>query len=455
MALQTCQSGTISGFPIKLSQKLYDNWPGTSNSRGEIQTIVAPTDFTIQWGPPAKGLSISVLQTTDIFQIRGFNTISDQTTLMYGLATYKCSEILSIVQNQHKNLGNVDAEYEVILAFYIQNKSQNPSSPDVILMCRPLVFSTTQTSSFWTAVNASVKNASPQPVADFDMSSIYGYNSSVLMPMLTYQTCLPVKLLNFSGSTANGSISIRVHVVNQPLYIIADPGGTGVCSSVSKYTLAIQPRRPADLFDGASSDTKFQFQNGQGTDAFPSGSLALLNNFVLMASNSTITAFKGDNSVLNTFVYLVPEEFLGKSLAEIAVAKLHTPKTIKKKSFKCYKLDPETDIKGDQILIDPTTGETLSDIMKQKAYDDTGDPTYLDINGPDTSGIMPGDVQHGMFIAFTTIGTIFLLAHLSFILYLIFGPRKDINGAIYNSVIFAILLIGLVLFGVYFGEQPP
>ena len=455
MALQTCQSGTISGFPISLSQKLYDTWPGISNLYAQIETLIAPTDFTIQWGPPAKGLSISVSHTPDVFQISGFNTISDQTTLTYGLARYRCSEILSIVQNQHKTLGSGDAEYEVILAFYIQNKSQNPSSPDVILMCRPLAFSTTQTSSFWTAVNASVKNGSPQSADDFDMSRIYGYDEKVLMPMITYQTCLPVKLLNYSGSTANGSISIRVHVVNQPLYIIADPGGTGVCSSVAKYTLAIQPGRPADLFDGASSDTIFQFQNGQGTDAFPSGSLALLNNIVPMKPNSIISSFKGDNSVLNTFVYLVPEEFLGKSLAEIAEAKSHTPKEKKKKSFKCYKLDPDTDIKGDQILIDPTTGESLSDVMKQKTYDDTGDPAYLNINGPDTSGIMPGDIQHGMFIALTTIGTILLLAHLSFILYLIFGPRKDINGAIYNGVIFAILLIGLVLFGVYFGEQPP
>ena len=455
MALQACQTGTTTGFPIVLSQNLYKDWPATKDSQGQLKSIVAPTDFTIQWGPPAAAANISVLQKTDVFQISGFNTVSDATTLTYGLARYKCSEILSVVQNQHTSLSSSrDAlQYEAILAFYIENKSTNPSSPDVILICRPLVFGATQTTPFWAAVNSAVKSGKPQPLANFDMSTLYGYNKDILMPMMTYQTCLPVKLLNYAGSTSKiGSISVRVHVVNQPMYIMADPGGTQLCSSVNKYTLTLQPRRAADIFESARGAT-FQFKDGLGDGGFPSGTL---ENLVPLKPNSAISSFKeGNNSVLNTFVYLVPEEFLGKSLAEITEANSHTPKKAKKKSFKCYKLDPETDIKGDQILIDPTTGTSLSETMAQKAFDETGgDPAYLQLTGVDTtSGVMPGDVQHIMFIVLTAFGSIFLLAYLMYIAHTLMYREDGFHKAIYHIVIFVVLLIGLVLFGVYFGEQ--
>ena len=450
MALQACQSGTTTGFPISLSQSLYSDWPATKSSQQQLQTLVAPTDFTVQWGPPAQGAQISVKQTTNLFQIRGFNTVSDSTTLTYGSATYRCSDVLSVVQNQHKNISyGTNANYEMILAFQIRNKSLNPSSPDVILMCRPLVFSDTQTTPFWSAVNSAVKSGTPQSCV-FDMSTLYGYSQSLLMPMMTYQTCLPVKLLNYRNNVSStGSISVRVHVVNQPMYIMADPGGTGLCSSVNKYTLAL-PGRAVDLFEGASADTKFQFKDGLGSDGFPSGAS---ENLVPLATNTVISAFQ---TVLQTFVFLVPEQFLGKSLAEIASTKTPSPKPKAKKAFKCYKIDPEKDIKNDQIMIDPTTGESLSDTMRQKAYDDSGgDPAFLDvsINGPDTSGIMPGDVQNILFIVLTAIGSLFLLAYLMFIAHTLMYRENGFHDAVYHIVLFVILLIGLVLFGIYFGED--
>ena len=473
MALQACQTGTTTGFPIVLSQNLYKDWPATKDSQGQLKSIVAPTDFTIQWGPPAAVANISVLQNTDVFQISGFNTISDATTLTYGLARYKCSEILSVVQNQHTSLIPLTdtVQYEAILAFYIENKSTNPSSPDVILMCRPLVFGNTQTTPFWAAVNSAVKAGKSQPLANFDMSTLYGYNKDVLIPMITYQTCLPIKLINYvtSGSqtghrtrvnqNVTGNINVRVHVSTQPIFIIADPGGTQLCSTVSKYKLALQPARPANLFNTlgtSSASTVFQFKDGLGNGGFPSGTL---ENLVPLKSNSAISSFnQGNNSVLNTFVYLVPKEFLGKSLAEIAEANSHTPKPNKKKSFKCYKLDPETDIKGDQILIDPTTGQSPNDTMKQKAYDDSGGSPAdfnLALSGPDTSGVMPGDVQHIVFIVLTAFGTIFLLAYLIYIVHTLVYRKNGFHESIYHIVIFVALLIGLVLFGVYFGEPAP
>ena len=448
MSLHGCQSGT-TGFPVNLSQNLFSTWPGTTG-QDEYQALVTPTDFEVKWAPPTQLSGISVRHTTSVFQITGLDIVSNGTTLNYGDAEYTCSPTLSILQNQHKKLSNrTDALYEMILAFQLKNKYVNPSSPDVILICRPLISTPNATIPLWTAVNDAVKTDKPQGVSSFDLSSLYAYNQDVLMPMVTYSTCLPVKLLNYKGADSQlGNINMRVHVVTQPMYITADTGGTGLCSIITKYTLAL-PSSPVRLFREAAWNAMFQFQDGLGTDSFPSGATT---NLIPVAANKQITDYQ---TVLQTFEYLVPEEFLGKSLAEIAAAKSHAPKASKKKAFKCYKIDPEMDIKDDQIMIDPTTGESLSDTMKQKAYDDSGgDPALLNIgiNGPDTSGIMPGDVQHILFVVFTALGSIFLLAYIMYILHKIVYNDNGFNMVMYHILIFIALLIGLILIGVYAGE---
>ena len=127
MALQACQTGTTTGFPIVLSQNLYNDWPATRDSQGQLKSIVAPTDFTIAWSPAADAM-ISVRHTSDVFHIEGFDTVATGTTLTYGLAQYNCSHVLSVTQNQHASLSKSSdsLQYEAILAFYIKNKAQNP-----------------------------------------------------------------------------------------------------------------------------------------------------------------------------------------------------------------------------------------------------------------------------------------------------------------------------------------
>ena len=96
--------------------------------------------------------------------------------------------------------------------------------------------------------------------------------------------------------------------------------------------------------------------------------------------------------------------------------------------------------------------------MKQKAYDDSGGSPAdfnLALRGPDTSGVMPGDVQNIVFIVLTSFGTIFLLAYLMYIVHTLVYRENGFHKAIYHIVIFVALLIGLVLFGVYFGEPAP
>jgi hypothetical protein len=367
MSHSKCQEGDTTGFPIKLSQSLHSTWPATSDAQGQLKKLTVPTDFSIQWGPPTQGAQVSVRHTTatngvpGVFQISGISTITDSTTLTYGSARYSCSGILSIVQNQHPAFcSDLNAQYEVILAFQIKNKEQNPSSPDIILVCRPIVFSDKNTSSFWPAVDEAAVRKTPQNVA-VDMSTMFGFDSSTLMPMITYQTCLPVKILNYNSQPYfYGSLRIRVNVVQQPIHMVATENGLGKCSSIRKYTLVTSGSGPVSIFNGTSSNTILQFRDGYGSDLFPNQ--IKKENLVPSPATSSICAF---DDIMDTLEIQVPESLIGKSLAQLADTTKVEPVKGKKKAFKCYSVDPLKDIKGDQIMIDPTTGERLKDILEK------------------------------------------------------------------------------------------
>ena len=164
MSLQNCEAGSITGFPIKVIQNIFNPWPGVSSSDGSINKLIGPIDFTVNWAP-ATTVNISVTSTPTIFQINGLDSVANGTTLTYGKAIYNCSPIMSLIQSQHKNLAwGEPAVQELIQAFQITNKSINPSAPDVILFCRPVIITsaTWAVTPFWKAVNASTKNKTPQ-----------------------------------------------------------------------------------------------------------------------------------------------------------------------------------------------------------------------------------------------------------------------------------------------------
>jgi len=442
-----CQPGDTTGFPLKLSQSIFSEWPASKNSQEEIKKLTVPTDFNVNWGPPTQSAQVSVTQTTTangvpgVFQIRGIQNITDSSTLTLGNANYKCSGVLSVVQNQHTFLtNNQDALYEVILAFQIANKSSNPSSPDVILLTRPIVFSTWNTNSFWPAVDEACMRGTVQSVA-LDMSTMFGYNSSTLLPMITYQTCLPVKLVNYKTKPyAYGSIRVRVNVATQPIYVVANTNGLAKCSVINKYTLITEPRNVVDVFDSASANTQFQFKDGYGKDDFP---LQNKSNLVPLAPGASISALK---DLLQKVIILVPEAFLGKSLSEIATIKIPPPKKSQKKAFKCYTIDPQKDIVGDQIMVDPSTGESLQDTMEENHLGPS-----LEVSSP--SGIMPGDIEQALVVICVLIGSILLFIYLGFIVHLWIYREDGVNGSLMHILIFTVLLISLVLFGVY-AEKP-
>lgn len=447
MSLQNCQVGDTSGFPVRLAQSLYTDWPATDKSQDKMKKLISPTDFTVQWGPPAQVAQINVTNDITHFQIRGIDTVANATSLTYGSATYSCSSVLSVVQAQHRNYSqDPNAIYEVILAFQIRNKSLNPSAPDIILMCRPIVFSNINSSPFWAAVNKAAETGTSQPTS-FDMSTIYGYNQSTLMPMITYRTCLPVKLLNYKGAEpVTGSISVRVHVVPQPIYMIGGDDGLGKCSVVSKYIFTSEPKRIIDVYDGAASNTIFQFRDGLGEDLFPS---VAKDNFVTLPSPTAISAFQ---DIVQKFEILVPEAFLGKSIAEISASGTPAPPPRKQKAYKCYRINPDKDIKDGQILVDPRTGQKLSQVLQDKELEDAGyDPSLVD-NTDTSSGLMPGDIEQIMIIIFTGIGSVTLFAYLMYVVHLFMFVRDFRNGIMHFGI-FVILLIVLIVCSILFTSK--
>jgi hypothetical protein len=448
MSSTQCRPGDTTGFPVTLAQSLYTNWPATSNSQGQLQKLTVPTDFSIQWqNNGEQNCNISVRQTAadgnipGVFQISGFNP--DGSSITYGNAQYNCSGVISILQNQHPTFcQDSSAQYEMILAFQITNKSVNPSSPDVILLCRPLVFQQSGSNdSFWHAVDTATTQQTAINAA-LNMSSFFGYNPTLLMPMISYQSCIPVKIFNYAGQPYSyRSLRIRVNIVQQPIYVVASSTGLGKCSVINKYTLITHGNGPLDVFGGGNV---LQFRDGLGGDLYPTD--VSKSNLVLNAAPTPISAFA---DVLQKFEILVPEALLGKSLAEISNSKEPPPVKPAKKAFKCYTIDPKKDIVGDQIMVDPTTGQSLQATQAKEEAEAAGGDMSFKTGSGGSSGILPGDIEYVLTILATLIGTITLLAYLGFIIHAILYRQNGFHDSLPHVLVFIVCFIGLVLLSIY------
>ena len=456
MSLQRCEGGTL-GFPIKIQQNLFSPWAGNDPSDySSVQKLIVPNDFSISWAPTTS-INVSAVNDATKFQISGLDPLSGNTTLQYGSATYKCSPFLSLVKIQHPTMSyDRSATQEVILAFQIQNKNLNPSSPDIILICRPIVLtaSNKNQSGFWSSVNTSSKNnGSAVNVQDFNLSNLFAYDQDTLMPMVTYETCITTRLIGKDVQAAEGSLSIRVHVVPQALYIPSDSDGTEKCSNVSKYALITSGNGVLDVFSSVrdSRHTNVQFSTGKTDDGksnnYPFGNTP---SDYLIPSVPTNSIGQWEE-VLHTFEFQVPEVFLGKSLDEIAKAKSLPKEATKKKAFKCYTIDPRKDIVGDQILVDPTTGESLADTMRQRNLDSAGgDPQLAAAMAGEAvgqTGILPGDIEQVVLIIIAVIGSLGLLAY-AFYVIRVFTNKSETSmedGLKHLAGFFAILGVLIIV----------
>jgi hypothetical protein len=457
----------MSGFPVIVSQNIFNPWPGNEPSNTEIiNKLVVPTDFNISWSPSTGNKKqISVNKSQTYFQILIDDASASPTTLTLGSARYKCQPILSLLKIQHGNLvppSSVSPSQELIMTFRIetrQMKQSNPSSPDIILLCRPVILTASSDSSskdspFWTAVNNAAFHSRTE-TALYNPADNFTYNGETLLPMMTYETCVPTRLIGGTNATKEGATRIRVHVATQPLYIPSVTSGTGQCTTVSKFILPVT--RLVDIF-GENGYTNVQFATGiaNGSNTYSAVSSQPTDYLTLsLPSSKNIGSWESmdqtSNSVLTMFEYLVPEVFLGKSLAEISAVKSLPVAKSPKKAYKCYTIDPTRDIVDDQIMIDPTTGESLQDSMKQRILAESGgDPALaaaLAGQAAHNTGILPGDIEAIILIIVSIFGGIALLAHFLYLIRLIYV--KDYHNAQIHSMYFGVSL--LILIGISAG----
>ncbi len=455
MSLQQCGATATTGFPLSLNRNIFDAGWGVDESTRK--KMVSPTDFNINWGVSNPAMRISTLVDGEQFQINLPGDYASATTITYDsgrgsdLLTYTSLPVLSITGIRHSTLVKNDDNptQEAIFPFIIDSskKQNNPTSPDIILLCRPLILSTGKSSSsFWTAVNSSAKAAAGrnERTGEVNLASVYTYGDAdkTLLPMMTYETCIPTRFIG--GPTQRlGSVLVRVHVVSNPLVIYSEETGTGLCRRVSKYIFPSIIKRLISS-DLRSSDLQFSTGVGPGTSGYQFPTNTNTGQYQPTTGPSPFTTW---DQVTSKLEYLIPEALLGKSLASIANASTapSTPRSSGGRNFKCYTIDPQKDIVNGQINIDPTTGESLNQLLD---YQSGGDPALaagLAGQAVGGAGILPGDVEYVLFIVITTICTISIVAYTFHVLTLFYEGVKPERYA------HVFLLLGMI--GVFIGLQ--
>jgi hypothetical protein len=193
---------------------------------------------------------------------------------------------------------------------------------------------------------------------------------------------MPYNLVG-SSSVENLNISVAVNIIGQPIYLNVPTEVSNACAAITKYTLATSTIFPN--FVNVNSGQYFQFTNNGYSNP------ATRQNNYIMGTPRSITA-----SEISRYIQIqVPEGMLGQSLEDMnSYTASNLPKSVKKQ-YKCYTINPDTDIDGDKILIDPTNGKPLRDSVIDS---NTSKSLGIDASPP---GLSPGEIQDivvGIFI---------------------------------------------------------
>ena len=457
MSSKICNTGTI-GFPLTLIRNISSqDWKINDDKRN---LIISPIDFDVTWSSK-KTSKIKVVSDLTKFQITDINTYTDNTSITYGigsdLITYAALPILSITSIQHPQFvsGNSSPTHEIIMAFTIRSmdKSKSPMAPDIILLCRPAILvESTTVDPFWKAVDDATKGTASASgtEAPINLASIYTYDAKTLHSMFTYESCIPAQFKpNNSNSLKAGSILLRTHVVSTPLSITLGATAKGKCQTLNtKYSMPLQIKNRIS-YDESTNYILYNFGTSRGgSDAFVFPSDA--NVFIPMAA-PRISDW--DSEVSKKVAYLVPEAFLGKSLAEIANATIVPKRASINKQYKCYTIDPTKDIVEDQIVIDPTTGEDLRSIMEKDANEASGGDPALSAalaGGRNTSDISSQDIEQTMLYIVGFVGAFFIVAYFS---YVIRNFMDDLPDKYYHFVTFATIMIVYFVSMIFMGRS--
>ena len=442
MPLQTCYAGANQGFPV-LPPAPITNVLGSAD-----QSIIVPQDIlNVAFASNPPSFTVDKTNTLGILSLTSGSGTSS--TITYGTTIYNLLEKVQIVKNQHTKLtGTITSEYEMILTFYNSTPSSYSTSPNIILLCRPIYIdpaeipSPAPTLSYAAKLWNYINNSTGSKINKLDIKKIYTFpTGNSLMPMVAYSACLPVQLYSSSTITApliTGSISMRVYVVNQPL-VIQFSTPLAPINNAMKYTLPVPIGTLFPTSDVSSSYNILQF--------VPYPSSTTVEN-----RTPQLTTVSGSDkaSLAAVYEYVVPDDLLGMSVADIAGLTDNTPGPQgsvvhpRNTQFKCYQIDPTKDIKNNTIMVDPQTGLPLADMMTQKKmYENGGNPSLsLDAN----TGLMPGDWQKIMMLMATVIITLGLVGHFGYMCYARFHVPPLLSGwpLAYNIAGFLVVL-GLVL----------
>lgn len=412
----TCAAGTIPGFPLTLTQNLFKTWStcpdkDTKTLDEIIQTLTVTSDLTmglVDVIPKDTQLrtAVQVGRYTRIVlpdSMSGWNS-----TITYHGSRYKASPYISIVGKQHsaliRNRPN-DVTIELIWAFQKEENKIANEDPQVILLCRPAMFnSSAWPDMFWDTVNASLADSNKgKPIPrNYSIKSLFPISNTV-----TYQVCLNSKVSNSYGTTTvQAPFKIRVYVINNILEIPNSTTGTSTsiratCPALVNYSLITLDgaNGPASIVNNAPKPGIFQFVQGAASST---------ENFKLPnITGSYISDWANVKQYIE--IQLPDEEYRFNAGNDVNI-----PRFTPRKKFKCYTIDPKKDIVGDQITIDPKTGQPLEEYMREEEYGTEGDIPI--------PGILPGDIEWYLQRAIGVIGALILLA------YLFYWLRLFING---------------------------
>lgn len=441
-----CQTTDTLGFPINIGPNLNNIQP---NDLALLKGITETHDFSVSWSPPNIKVSYSDPSENQL-DISAFN--QDSLTLTYSNVIYKAEPRLSVLYNQHTKFTN--ATCECILAFTMPTSTRNsyPSLPDVILLSRPIIFSEKSSIGFWNNVND--KSDIPATNGISTLFTYEGNNNTILLPMVTYQTCIPIQYkISSSDNFSIGSLKVRVNVVQSPVYVSNSSSGI--------YQHFKSGGTTTYRFPKPSYYDTIQLTNNLPIATNPVGTS---NIFKTIQASSPIAS---DVSTLITkIIILAPDVVLGQPFSALSISSVSKLKDATgidlsadrssssktNKRYQCYRFDPSQDIdSNNQILIDPTNGQRLENVMSNlKSAAAGGNTELLNGSAPD-SGIRPGDIQQIAIILIALIGTSFLIMYLLYIFNLMISPpEQGLYGQVGKHIFgFCVILLALSITCIY------
>lgn len=457
MSSKQCNAGII-GFPLTLIRNISS--PDWNIDKVKRDRIISPIDFDVTWSSK-KTSKIKVVSDLTKFQITELNTYTDNTSITYGigsdLVTYTALPILSITSIQHAQFANLGSSptHEIILAFTLRStdKSKSPMAPDIILLCRPAILTESQpVDPFWKAVDDATKATASANGTEtsIDLASIYTYDGKTLQSMFTYESCIPAQFKpNSSNSLQPGSILVRTHIVPTPLSITLGASAKGKCQALNtKYSMPLQIKTLIS-YDQSTAHVVYNF----GTDRSGSNAFVYPPDANVFIPIPAPRISDWDSEVSKKVIYLVPEAFLGKSLAEIAKATIVPKRASINRQYKCYTIDPTKDIVEDQIMIDPTTGEDIRSMMEREANEVSGgDPALSAALAGRTSksDISSQDIEETMLYIVGFVGGIFIVAYFS---YVIRNFMDNLTDKYYHFVTFTCIMIVYIVTMILVGRS--